>query len=267
MWPNDSRWFAYSVIRPRGRLRLFCLPYAGRGADLFANWAEALPAWVDVCPIQLPGRGSRLGEPLFQRCGPLVDAIAAAVTSGDARPFALFGHSMGAILAFELARQLRDHGKPQPLHLFVSGSSAPHLPHGQRARCELPPDQFVAELERLNGTPKQVIESDELMRMLVPVLRADFAVCDMYQYGEQPPLECPITAFCGAHDPEAPAAACNAWAAQTSRAFTLHVLPGDHFFINTLRSTVLALVSRELARSCSHLVEPARHAGWDARTP
>jgi medium-chain acyl-[acyl-carrier-protein] hydrolase len=249
MAPLDKRWLASSMHRPSASLRLFCFPYAGSGAELFANWGNALPQWVEVCPLQLPGRGSRSTEAPFTEFASLVEAAAGTIAATDL-PFAFLGHSMGALVAFELARHLRQQCQPEPVHLFVSGAAAPHRSRCARPRSELPTGELLAELRRLNGTPQEVLANDEVMKMLLPVLRADFSICETYRYCEAQPLRSSITAFSGVRDPEASVEETAAWAQQTTGVFTIHVIPGDHFFINSHRSLVQDLLSRELERSC-----------------
>jgi medium-chain acyl-[acyl-carrier-protein] hydrolase len=230
-------------------MRLFCFPYAGRGADLFASWSGGLPAGVDLCPVQLPGRGGRLCEPPLTECHALVSALLDAIDVTDL-PFALFGHSMGAILSFELARRYREKGLPGPVHLFVSGAGAPHALRSPKRRPELCNEDLLRELSSLNGTPPEILQNADLMELFLPLLRADFSVCDLYQYREAPRLDCPITAFCGTDDPEASVEQTAAWAQQTDSSFRLHVIPGDHFFINQQLPRMLQLLSHELERCC-----------------
>lgn len=227
-------------------LRLFCFPYAGGAALIYRNWQKQLPPSIEVCPVQLPGRGHRLHEPLFTDIRPLVEAAAEGLVPYMDRPFAFFGHSMGALIAFELARLLRRESSLSPLQLFVSGRSAPQLPITDEPLHNLPEAEFRDGLRRLNGTPHEVLEHEELMEVMSPMLRGDFSVCETYAYSQEAPLDCPITAFGGLADLEVPRERVEAWSEQTNSAFLLRMFPGDHFFINTTQPSLLMALAREL---------------------
>src|SRR5262245_53644991 len=160
-----DRWFPSLRPGSDADVRLFCFPYAGGGASVYRGWAGCLPGSVDVCPVQLPGREARFREPPFARIGPLVEALAASIRPWLDRPFAFFGHSMGALIAFELSRRLQHEHGLQPVRLFVSGCAAPQVQTEREAIHALPADQFRQELRRLNGTPAAVLEDDELMEL------------------------------------------------------------------------------------------------------
>jgi medium-chain acyl-[acyl-carrier-protein] hydrolase len=239
-------WIACRKPNPQARLRLFCFPYAGTGASIFRTWADGLPADVEVCPIQFPGRGTRLMETPFTQLPPLVQALARALVPLLDKPFAFFGHSLGALVGFELARQLRRQSGVQPVHLFVSADRAPQIPHPDRPIHALPEGEFLAELHRLNGIPGKVLEEAELMQIMLPILRADFAVYETYAYSTEPPLNCPISTFGGLQDRRVSRGDLEAWRAQTSGAFSLRMFPGDHFFWNTTQPLLLQALSQEL---------------------
>jgi medium-chain acyl-[acyl-carrier-protein] hydrolase len=241
---------------PAAPMRLFCFPFAGGGASVFRGWR--LPG-VEVCAIQLPGRESRLHETPFDRLPALVDALAVATRPWRDRRFAFFGHSLGAIVAFELARALRRRGEPLPHHLVVSGCSAPHLVDAVR---EVPPmsslpDRVLRErLRRFGGTPDAVLEHPELMELLLPVLRADLALRDGYACAAEAPLRVPVTAFGGRHDAEVPVADVAAWHVHTSAGFAARTFAGGHFFVRTAADEVVAAVAATLASTTE-----ARRAG------
>lgn len=248
-------WVAFRAATGRARLRLFCLPYAGGGASVFRTWPVGLPPDVEVCPIQLPGRETRLAEAPFSRLAALVDALGEGLRPYLDLPFALFGHSMGALVGFELARRLRGRYGSSPRHLFVSARRAPHLPERRPPIHRLPDPALVEELRRLNGTPEAVLRNGELMRLMLPALRADLAVCETYVHVEQAPLECPVSALGGVDDLEVPGGDLAAWAEQTRGPFALHMLPGDHFFLQGSRDGVLRVVADALSGG------PGRAAG------
>lgn len=234
-------------------MRLFCFPYAGGEALSFRDWAENLPSLVDVYAVQLPGRGGRITEPLFTSLSPLIEVIVKALLPHLDKPFAFFGHSMGALISFELARLLSRENGLQPTHLFVSGRRAPQLADKERITYNLPEQEFIEELRRLNGTPDEVIEQPELMEVMLPIVRADFKLCQTYVYSPGPPLSCPITAFGGLEDKEVTREHLEAWREQSSATFSLRMLPGDHFFLRESEPMFLTILSRELSRIVSLL--------------
>ena len=235
------------------RVRLICFPYAGGGASIYRPWSDNLPPTIEVCSIQLPGRGARLLEKPFSRISPLVSALGQALLPLLDKPFAFFGHSMGALVSFELARLLQKKGGPLPLHLFVSGAAAPFLPPREIALYKLPETEFIKALHSLNGTPKELLESEELMQLLLPTLRADFAVCDTYTYKDGPALRCPITVCGGTRDRKLSRRSdLQAWRSETEASFSVQMFPGDHFFLHTAQSQLLALLSQELDQPVRH---------------
>lgn len=250
---SPNSWIAYSRPSPQARICLFCFPYAGSGASIFRTWADDLPSSIQVCPVQLPGREGRLREPLFTHLGPLVATLSRAIRPYLSIPFAFWGHSLGALICFELARTLAQQNAPRPVHLFVSGHSAPQTrPMGSSIHL-LPDPEFIAELERLNGTPAQVLQNAELMELLLPVLRADFAVSETYLYTVGEPLDCPISAFGGLQDSTTSRNGLEAWRHQTRGAFTLRMFPGDHFFLHNARAALLHALVQDMAQSLGRM--------------
>ncbi|PMB23830.1 thioesterase II family protein [Fischerella thermalis] len=245
---NNKSWLANCQLNHLAKLRLFCFPYAGGGAAIFRSWQDFLPTQIEVCPVELPGRGLRLMEAAFTQLIPLVEAIAPALLPYLNKPFALFGHSMGALIAFELACKLCQAYNQSPIHLFISGRAAPHIPE-RSPIYDLSDAEFLEGLRRLNGSPQEVLDNAEYMQLLIPTLRADFTMADTYTYTPKPPLKCPITAFAGLQDPEASADNIKAWQQYTSTSFSMHLFPGDHFFINTAKQLLFPTLSQELEQS------------------
>jgi len=243
---SPETWVLYPRPNPLARLRLFCFPYAGGGASAFTSWPADLPPDVEVCPVQLPGRENRWREPPFTRLSALARALAETIGPELTKPFAFFGHSMGALIGFELARELQECRKPGPFHLFVSGHRAPQLPDLALPIHTLPENELIRELDRLSGTPEVVLQHDELMQLVLPVLRADLEMCETYVYSSQAPLECSISAFGGLQDPKVSREELAAWQEQTCSSFALHVFSGDHFFLHSSRTSLLQEISWQL---------------------
>jgi medium-chain acyl-[acyl-carrier-protein] hydrolase len=186
-------------------------------------------------------------EPPFIRLTPLVETLTSILQPYLDRPFAFFGHSLGALLGFELVHALRHHLGQSPVHLFISGRRAPQLPAPHPPIHNLPESEFVEKLRRLNGTPEAVLRDAALMQVLLPTLRADFALCETYSYMTKEPLDCPISAFGGLQDTEARYDDLTAWRDQTRCSFTLRMLPGDHFFLHNSRTMLLRAISDDLS--------------------
>ncbi len=228
-----SPWFPFGTADDAG-LRLICLPHAGAGASGYRTWGRGLPADLGACPVQLPGRESRLGEQPHDRIGPLVAALADVVIEQLRPPYAVFGHSLGAAVGYELTRRLLELGAPAPLHLFVSGRHAPQQPNRHAILHDLGPADLVAELTKLGGTPAAVLADPDLLAMITPLLKADFAVNETYRFAgfeAAPPLDVPITAFAAAADPRVRPAEMSGWSEHTTAGFRLHPLPGGHFAV------------------------------------
>jgi medium-chain acyl-[acyl-carrier-protein] hydrolase len=261
MATSMDAWILRPRPEPRARVRLFCFPYAGGGASPFRAWAGGLPPEVELCPVQLPGRESRLGEPAYTRLAPLVAALVTALRGHLDKPYAFFGHSLGALLAFELVRALRRAGAPPPRHLFVSGYRAPHLPDPEPPLHMLPGPALWDELRRLNGTPPEVLDNAELRRLIEPTLRADFAIDETYVYTPDEPLACPISAFGGLVDTDVSGEMLAAWRRHTHDSFALRMLPGDHFFIHSSRTLLLDALGQDLKQLPSALDRGAATPG------
>jgi medium-chain acyl-[acyl-carrier-protein] hydrolase len=253
-----SPWIVCPEPNPRAERRLLCFPYAGKGASLFRTWPAALPGILEVIAIQLPGREGRLREPPISDMHTLIERLLPAVAPFLDRPYAVFGHSLGALVGFELARALRRAGLPLPSSLLVSARRAPQLPEERPPIAGLPVPEFLQAIRRrYDGIPAAVLEHPDLLALLVPALRADVAMLEAYRYAAEPPLGCPITALAGSRDREAPAPEVGAWRAQTCGEFQLQLLPGDHFFLQTAQAALLATVERALVHEVGRGVEAA----------
>lgn len=220
---------------------------------IFRRWVDRMASSVEVCPVQLPGRGNRIRETPFTQMTPLVESLAEGLSPYLEGPFAFFGHSLGAIVSFELALKLQRETGKLPIHLFVSGRRAPHIPRQHPITYNLPDNEFVEELKRLNGTPKEVLEHSELMQLMLPVLKADFEISETYKHSGGPLRGCPITAFGGKQDEEAPPHYLEAWHEHTTGPFKQRMLPGDHFFLHASEQLLLAALNQELCSMTARL--------------
>jgi medium-chain acyl-[acyl-carrier-protein] hydrolase len=247
---SNLLWFEHLSRGQAPSLRLFCFPYAGGTSDVYRSWQRWFSEQIDLCLVHLPGRGKRLKERTFTQTTPLVEAIADRMAPETDVPYALYGHSMGATIAFELTHELIRRRCAPPQHLFVSGRRAPHCPRTEPTTFNLPHDEFIAELRRLNGTPSEVLENPELIELFMGLLRADFELVETYQYQPTERLSCPITVYGGVHDKEVSVESCHAWKEQTSANCKVKMVNGDHFFIRNpipdfmagFRSDVLSAV-------------------------
>jgi medium-chain acyl-[acyl-carrier-protein] hydrolase len=243
----SGRWLKIFRPRPEAALRLFCFPYAGGGASVYRLWPDELPEAVEVCAVQPPGRESRWREEAFRHMEPFADAATEGIESFLDRPFAFFGHSMGAALAFEVTRRLVRRDGPLPLHLFVSGRPGPRTPDREEPIHELPRGEFIDAIRGYSGTPEEVLQHEELMELVEPLLRADFSVSETYEYTPDPePLPLPITALGGVSDDDVSEDELASWEQETRGPFQMRLFDGGHFFLTERSGEVLALVRREL---------------------
>lgn len=244
-----SRWLAIPRPQVAASLRLFCFPYAGGGTAEFRAWAEYLPAGTELCAIQLPGREMRLGEAPCDQLERLVQSLATELDPYLDRPAVFYGHSFGAFVCYELARERRRRGCEGPIHLVVSGSRAPHVPNPEPAIYHLPDNELIAEIQqRYGGIPKEILENEEMLALVLPSLRADFTMADTYRYREEPPLSCPITCYGGDADPSTTPASLEAWREHTDSDFRLRVFAGGHFFIRSRQEAFLQDLTKILTR-------------------
>ncbi|TMQ14017.1 MAG: thioesterase [Deltaproteobacteria bacterium] len=231
-----------------GELRLFCFAHAGGGAAFFYPWRAALAPDIAVTPVVLPGREARWREPPYRRMeallAPLCDAVAAAID----RPFAFFGHSVGAVIAYEVAARLSTMVRGSPLCLVVSARRAPHLPSRRPPIHELPTERFLAELQALNGTADALLRDPALVQALLPGLRADFELNESYAPSVTKSLALPISALVGDRDPLVDVAEMRRWREVTTGTFGLRVFNGDHFFLAGGHVGVLDAIRSDVLR-------------------
>ncbi len=232
------------------RVRLFCLPYAGGGASIYREWDRRLGSDIDVCPVQLPGREERLRERPHSSMEDLITPLARALAPWVDTPYALFGHSMGALIAHEAARHLATTVGRPPVHLIVSGSSPPCRISRERPIASLPRDEFLSELKRLNGTSASVFANEELMDLLIPLLRADLRLVEGYRLLPGARLDCPVTVLWGLRDPRTRAASIGNWSTTTNGRCRAIAFDGDHFFVRAQAKEVTACI-REVLLECA----------------
>jgi medium-chain acyl-[acyl-carrier-protein] hydrolase len=238
-----TRWFR-RFVSPSASARLFCLPYAGGSAGLYRNWHDWMAPEVEVVAVELPGRGIHQRAAPLDRMEAIVETLLVAMMPLLDLPFALFGHSLGGLIAFELSRALARGGHATPVQLFVSAVEAPHLPSRGATLHDLPQSEFLAELRRFNMGAAQALKNEELAEILLPVLRADFRVAETYRHLGGPPLTHPITVFGGLHDAAIPPDALEAWQRHTRDRCLVRLLAGDHFFIHEYEHVMAASVAR-----------------------
>lgn len=247
----DTAWFR-PLSRPTfPRITLICFPFGGGHSGAFRTWAAKLPADVRLLGVDLPGRGARFGEPLMTQFETVLPPLLAACSTLDpTRPFAFYGHSLGATIAFELTHALAREHRLMPRHLIVSGRGAPDLPRRTSPIARLDDVAFLAEVRRYQGLPEEVLAHRELLELFLPVLRADFGLSESYVHTPGPPLPLPITAFGGCRDPMVDVATLDGWARQTATTFASHVFDGGHFFPDECVDELIARIAKILG---SHL--------------
>lgn len=245
--PTSNCWIPhYNNLNTQANLRLFCFPYAGGTTYTFRSWTNFLPSTVELCAIELPGRLRRLNEPPYQQLDLLLSVLAIALLPYFNKPFAFFGHSMGGLIGFELTRLLRKKFARSPVHLFVSGCRAFHLPNLNPTINSLDDEEFKQAIADYGGTPQEVINNEEMMELLMPTLRADFALFENYVYHQESPLDIPITVFGGKQDKLVTQEELAAWQKHTSTDFSLYLFEGGHFFLEEKRRYLLDYIFRKL---------------------
>ncbi|GGY18506.1 thioesterase II family protein [Paludibacterium paludis] len=239
-------------------VRLYCLPCAGGSAEMYRGWDALLPDWLGLWPLELPGRGKRFGEPLLNDATVLAGHLLDEVLNADDRPFALFGHSMGALLAYEMACQMEERGKPERLALVtLSGREPPHLsPEAGRQRHALPEAAFLDEVRRYGGLPAELEQSRELLQVFMPVLRNDFALVDGYRFGREACLASPLFVVGGDDEPDFTPDELEQWQGYSRRWQGTASFPGGHFYFNDgpARTALMSALRRQIAHRCEDLL-------------
>jgi medium-chain acyl-[acyl-carrier-protein] hydrolase len=233
-------------------VRLFYFPYAGGNAAAILPWQAELTDAVELLVALLPGHGTRWSEQPVLELDTLVDRLTGAVAQLADRPFAFYGHSLGALVAFEVARELRRRGLPGPAWLCVSGAEGPQTRLVKQQLHDLPDAELIEALRDYGGTPGELLDDAEMMQLLLPGIRADFMLSERYHYRAEPPLDVPIQVLCALDDPYVEVDRAAGWARETTRSVRQRTYPGDHFFIQPYRAEIAALVVSELDRARSN---------------
>lgn len=232
-------------------LRLFCFPHAGGSASAYRAWSRLAADRIEVCPVQLPGRETRFGEPLVTHLESLLAGLAEALFPELDRPYALFGHSIGALIALAAARRVAGAGFPKPRLLVASAHRAPHLAPPEPPRHLLPDRALLEELTRLDGVPGPLLEDGEAMKLVLGVYRADLQLTAGPAWSVDEPIACPIAAYGGEQDPDVPPGDLEAWRPWTSAAFRVRLFPGGHFYLRTAAEAVQAALAADLLESAA----------------
>jgi medium-chain acyl-[acyl-carrier-protein] hydrolase len=245
-----SDWMVFPKPNLPAAMRLFCFPYAGAGSMVYRTWPEGLPPQVEVVSILYPGRESRLRVPRIHSMKPLISALAAEIIPFLDRPFAFFGHSLGGLIAFELARELRRRHHPLPSHFFISSRRAPQLHDPLPPIASLENDAFALAVQRrYNGIPKIIQQDPELMEIFLPILKADFSVLETYEYIQEPAFDIGFSTYIGIHDTIVTLEDISAWQVHTNLPVSSQTFTGDHFYLQSQRLPLLQSLSLTLEKT------------------
>ncbi|GGW13175.1 pyochelin biosynthetic protein PchC [Streptomyces capoamus] len=245
--PSPSLWFRLHPSPGPVRLRLVCLPHAGGAATFFQTWERTLGAGVEVLATRYPGRQERIAEPCLTSLEALADAVAEELTDFLDGPVALFGHSMGASVAYEVTLRLESSHPGAVAGLFVSAREAPHLVTPRTVHL-LDDEGVLEEVRRLGGFGAALLEDPSLREILLPPLRADFRIAGTYRATEPVPVRCPLAAYAGEEDTGAAPDAVRRWSEVSAGPFDLTVMPGGHFYLISERDATLTDISRRLGQ-------------------
>lgn len=238
------------------RIKLFCLPYAGGSAAVYQTWRRYLDPAIELDPVELSGRGARFGGPLYGSIAEAVDDIYRLIKDHvDDGWYAIFGHSMGSILTYELAYKLKNLKHQLPLHLFFSGRRPPGMAKSKQDIHLLPDQEFIAEVVKKGGTPAELLENRELLEIFIPILKADFKIVETYKdVKKDVKLECNISVLWGKHEKEGTLQEIGQWRDYTDKSCAIHLFDGDHFFINQFTRDVVNVLNRTLLATGERVV-------------
>jgi len=239
MIKHSSSWFVRTNQSIIPKIRLFCLPYAGGNTSTYTSWSNHISMPIETIPIQYPGRSNRLLETPYSSMDSLVQALFDEIKLLLDIPYILLGHSLGSLVGFELLRKINQFGLNMPEHFIASGSRAPHLLSDKESIFKLPTNEFINELRNLNGTPEVILQSEELMELCLPSLRADFEIAYTYKAEIEKKLDLPISILGGIKDDDISMKDLEAWQNHFVKTVDVKMFPGDHFFIESDKKLVL----------------------------
>ncbi len=240
----QQKWFIVPRPRPKADLRLICFPYAGGNASTYTSWVNIIPDNVELVLVQPPGRATRIFEQAYTSMDSLIQSLIKVIPSKLDKPYILFGHSLGSRVAFELMNKLKQQEYPLPQHFIASGSRGPQCTSDKKELYKLPDEDFIFELQKLNGTPKALLENKDLMDLLLPLIRADFELSDKYLYSDNTRFNCSVSVLGGEYDVDITDLHLKSWGDFFTKKITQHIIKGDHFYIDTNRETVLRIVNK-----------------------
>lgn len=237
-------------VNKQAKIRLFCFHYAGGNISTFSHWHKSLSDEIEICGVLLPGRLDLSHHEPIKNMQELIPYLCSQLlTKIDARPFVFFGHSLGGLIAFELAYAIQEKIRRLPEKIFVSACCSPRDIRDEKKISHLPDDELIQRLKEYNGTPIEFFESSELLQFMLPIIRADFSLNENYQYIPRPSLTCPIIVYGGEQDTEVNPNGLNKWQLETSLPLKLRLFSGDHFFIDKNRKELLTQFKQDLFRS------------------
>lgn len=230
------------------KINLFCIPFAGGSYYAYKNFENHVADFINVVPIDIPGRGRRWGKPLLTSMHDMAEDVYQQIKEKLDEPFAVYGHSMGSTVGYLLAEKLiREKKTAIPLHLFASGRQGPPVPTKEKDIYLLPEKEFIEKILAYGGTPREIAESKEMMELFVPIMRADFQAVSTYEYEKTEPLDIPISVLIGDNEKFTYEEA-HTWQAVTKRNIFLKQFPGDHFFIFDHLPEIGSIISRTLEK-------------------
>jgi medium-chain acyl-[acyl-carrier-protein] hydrolase len=254
--PSKSNWFSIPYPKPNAKLRLICLPYAGGNAAIYHQWSNKIINDIELISLQPPGRSYRLQETPFNDMEKLIDDLMQVLPSILDKPYVIFGHSLGSRIGFELIHRCQSLGLRLPDHFIASGSRGPQVPCLEEQSYHLPDDQFILKLKEMDGTPEELLNSKELMALLLPMIKADFQIAETYRFSGNLLLDIPISVFGGTDDDKVNYQNLEAWQQYFSQPTNITLFSGGHFFINSHQTEVVDLVNTVLARVINLISHP-----------